>query len=353
MRNIFFLIPLIIFSILTFNAIGQDTTYFDYKWKETISTNAIYYRIDIKTENGFKRTDYISSKKQIQMQGEYISSDPDIKTGEFKWYHTNGELKHIGSYSENKEIGTHIWYFDDGKIEVIENYVSGVLNGEYKEFHKNKKPLLETSFTEGKQNGFTRYFRKNGSLHSQGQFKNGNRDGIWNYYDEQGESLGKSVFKMEYTIEEADMFLKLPNNEWKLTEKKIDNIIQYYFKRKAIIDKNGKNIIPAIMVFVEDASDYNQDVTLYSATKRIPFMKKGTIIEEVLIQDSENYPLTYKNAYFIKCSYTSNGLEHVFYMIHIINEQNKGIQIYLDMTKDIAADYETEFWETIKSIREI
>lgn len=342
---------LILLFILTFNAFGQDTTYFDSKWKETGAANSNFYRIEIKTENGFERTDFFASNNQIQMQGEYLSLNPEIKIGEFKWYHANGKLKHIGEYLDNKEIGTHKWYFDNGEIEALENYTMGKYDGEYKEFYKNGNPSSETSFSNGLQNGLTKYYREEGSLQSEGQFKNGDRDSVWKYYDEQGKLLGTNEFKTDYVIEEAAMLLKLPNSDWSLTDKIDGDLTQYYFKRTPITDKNGMEIIPAIMVFVEDASKYEQDVTLYSIWKRKSFMEKGIKIEETLIQDNENYPLTYKNAYFMKCSYSSNGLDHIFYMIHIINEENKGIQIYLDMTKDIAADYEFEFWTTIKSIK--
>jgi len=107
------------------------------------------------------------------------------------------------------------------------------------------------------------------------------------------------------------------------------------------------------MVFVEDASTYNQDVTLYSIGKQKPFKESGIKTEKILVQDSEGFPLSYKNAYFIINSYTTEGLDHLLFMIHIINKENKGIQIYLDMTKDIAEEYEQEFWETIESIREL
>lgn len=348
-RKYFNLIP---FLILTINVVGQDTLYLDSKWKETTIDNAKFYRIELKTDRGFKRTDYFASNNQIQMNGDYLSLNPEIKTGEFKWFHENGKLKHIGEYSDNMEIGTHKWYFDNGELEAIENYSNGKLHGEYKEFNKNGKPSSETVFSNGLQNGLTKYYREDGSLHSEGQFKNGDRAGEWIYYDEQGNLLGTNEFNTDYVIEEANMFLKLPNSDWSLTEKIDGDLIQYYFKRTPITDKNGMEIIPAIMVFVEDASKYEQDVTLYSIWKRKPFMEKGIQIEETLIQDNENYPLTYKNAYFTKCSYTSNGLDHVFYMIHIINKENKGIQIYLDMTKDLVDDYESEFWKTIKSIKE-
>ena len=343
---------LILFLSLTLQTFGQDTTYFDSKWKVTNEENASLYRIDKKTENGFERTDYFASNDQVQMQGEFFTINPEIKTGEFKYYHENGKIKHVGKYSDNKEIGTHKWYFDNGELEAVENYSQGKLDGEYKEFNRNGKPSTETYFENGLQNGQTKYYREDGSLNSEGLFKNGNRDGVWKYYDEQGNLLGTNEFKTDYIIEEANMFLRLPNTDWNLTDKVDGDLTQYYFKRSPITDKNGMEIVPAIMVFVEDASKYEQDVTLYSIWKRKPFMEKGIKIEETLIQDNENYPLTYKNAYFMKCSYSTNGLDHIFYMIHIINKENKGIQIYLDMTKDIATEYESEFWTTIKSIKE-
>jgi antitoxin component YwqK of YwqJK toxin-antitoxin module len=305
-KNYFYLI---LFLSLTLQTFGQDTIYFDLKWKVTNADKANFYQIE--------RTDYFASNGQVQMHGKYLTINPQIKSGEFKYYHKNGKLKYVGKYSDNKEIGTHNWYFGNGELEAVENYSQGKLDGKYKEFNRN-----------------------------------GNRDRVWKYDDEQGNLLGTNKFKTDYIIEEAKMFLKLPNTNWNLTDKIDGELTQYYFKRSPIIDKNGMEIVPAIMVFVEDASKYKQDVTLYSIWKRKPFLEKGIKIEETLIQDNENYPLTYKNAYFIKCSYSSNGLDHIFYMIHIINKENKGIQIYLDMTKDIATEYESELWTTIKSIKE-
>jgi hypothetical protein len=156
-----------------------------------------------------------------------------------------------------------------------------------------------------------------------------------------------------YQIPEANMSLQLPNDEWKLAQRSNAGQVSYIFKRNPITDDQGNAIIPAIMVFVEDAKKYEKDVTLYSITKRLPFRSKGLKIDTTLIQSNKNYPLTYKNAYFMKASYTENGLAHILYMIHIINNDDKGIQIYLDMTTAITDKYEQEFWTTIRSIKEI
>jgi hypothetical protein len=40
-------------------------------------------------------------------------------------------------------------------------------------------------------------------------------------------------------------------------------------------------------------------------------------------------------------------------MIHILNKDKTGIQIYMDMTKDIAGKYEEEFVEILRTTKEL
>jgi hypothetical protein len=55
----------------------------------------------------------------------------------------------------------------------------------------------------------------------------------------------------------------------------------------------------------------------------------------------------------ITASYSDKGLGHILYMVYIITKEDKGIQLYMDMTKDIADKYEQEFWTTLQSIKEL
>jgi antitoxin component YwqK of YwqJK toxin-antitoxin module len=347
------LLAIIMTCLFSNSLIGQDTLFFDSKWNETTKEKSKFFRIEKQENNKWLRTDYFSENNQIQMKGHYISLNPEKEDGYFEWFHSNGKIKHTGNYLNGEPIGEHLWYFDNGNIEAVENYKNGKLNGIFKEYYQNGNLNTETEFVDEIQFGYTKYFREDNSLHSEGNFKNGERNGLWKFYDESGNLVGTDEFETEYEITEANLFLKLPNTEWYLADKKQEKLTEYYFKRNPITDKNGIEIIPAIMVFVEDASSYNQDVTLYSIWKQKPFKESGIKTEKILVQDSEGFPLTYKNAYFIQNSYTAEGLDHLLFMIHIINKENKGIQIYLDMTKDIAEEYEKEFWKTIESIREL
>jgi antitoxin component YwqK of YwqJK toxin-antitoxin module len=312
----------------------------------------MYFRIDSKKNGQWKREDFYVQGSQLQMRGVLSSIDPETKEGNFEYYHANGKLKHDGAYQGNKEIGEHKWYFDNGNPEAIENYQDGNLNGAFTEYHRNGKLSVEANFKNGIQTGKTTYYRENGTKDSEGEFKDGDRSGTWTFYNESGEQATTHEFKTDYIISEANMFIKLPNTEWDLSNKVAGQMTQYIFKRSPITDNVGRKIVPAIMVYVEDATKYKQDVTLYSIEKKLQFQGRGIKVDKISIHENEDYPLTYKNAYLTKCSYNDNGFDHILYMIHIINKDNKGIQIYMDMTKDLDEEYGHEFLTTMKSIKE-
>ncbi|MBS1503040.1 MAG: hypothetical protein JST32_13315 [Bacteroidetes bacterium] len=83
-----------------------------------------------------------------------------------------------------------------------------------------------------------------------------------------------------------------------------------------------------------------------------PLIDNGVTTNRMLIQDDKDYPLTYRNAIFVDGKYTSRGIEHVIYLIYIIDKHDNGIQVYLDMTKEVAGVYGQEFWDVIHSIKE-
>ncbi len=144
----------------------------------------------------------------------------------------------------------------------------------------------------------------------------------------------------------------LPNNQWKLAV--YDSVKNgYVFKRTPITDSAGRQIIPAISIYSQDATAYKQNVTLFSIKKMKPFLQAGVKDLTFLIQENKDYPLTFKNAIFVKGNYSENNVEHIIFMIYIIDKFDTGIQVYLDMTKSISAKYESEFWTTIRSLKEI
>ncbi|GGA88810.1 hypothetical protein [Puia dinghuensis] len=146
--------------------------------------------------------------------------------------------------------------------------------------------------------------------------------------------------------------LQLPNDKWKPSAETDSTRGIYFFKRKPVTDPHGRAIIPAIMLFVEDARKFHGDIVEFSINKRAQFQGRGVKTDTTMFPTNKGFPLTYQDALLMRCSYTSNGLDHVLYMIHIIDKHNEAIQFYLDMTKDLGEQYEKEFQTTIRSIRE-
>jgi hypothetical protein len=172
-------------------------------------------------------------------------------------------------------------------------------------------------------------------------------------FAQQERSKAQDSAKTGFEIPESNLYIKLPGKEWKLAEKTQKPSPGYIFKREEIHGPNGNIIIPGIMIYTEDAKDFNGDIISYSISKRMAFADMGLKFDKILVQNSKDYPLTFKNAIFMKASYTIVGEDHLLYMIHIINSKNQGIQILMDMTKDIAEEYEHEFIEATKSLREL
>jgi len=161
------------------------------------------------------------------------------------------------------------------------------------------------------------------------------------------------VDKYKFAITEGNLTLNMPNEKWQLSDSLKGNLVQYIFKRDEIIDCDGQEIVPAIMIYIDDASAYKKDIVSFALNKQQPIMQNNVKIDSIQIKDENAaYPLSMNNSIFYKCHYTSSSITHILYMIFIINKKDIGIQIYMDMTKSIADEYEKEFISVIRSIIE-
>ncbi len=154
---------------------------------------------------------------------------------------------------------------------------------------------------------------------------------------------GFEVLSQEY-IEEAQIQLILPNDNWQLISKDDKNNLQvYYYKRNPILDSANRKVIANISVVVEDVPS-DTDVVSFSVVKR------GSAPFEVLdMFNYENGPLQIKNAIGWKGRYRDKVGEHTVYVIHAINNQ-KGLQIICDVTSELFEMIDAEFKATLKSI---
>ena len=151
-------------------------------------------------------------------------------------------------------------------------------------------------------------------------------------------------------IKEAGLTLTLPNSEWSLKKKIEGPVTQYFFMRSEIHDSHGRTSIPNIYVIVEDASKY-MDINQFSKEKLKEFSKFNLKIKKTLTRKDKDYPLNDLNAIFIE-STVELGTNQVLYMIHLVNNEKKGIRIYFYMDKNLYKEYGSELWKTIKSVKE-
>ena len=115
------IISFAIFSLLSVSSFGQntfDTVYYDSKWKISSNSEYSYYRNTKKQVDGkFLCLDYWKTG-EIQMRGVYSSLDPDVKDGEFIYYHKNGKIKETTTFSNDRPITLTNLYKVDGTLDI-------------------------------------------------------------------------------------------------------------------------------------------------------------------------------------------------------------------------------------------
>jgi len=121
-------------------------------------------------EEGMKNAKKPSEKKKSIQMDEVVKRDGIFYrkfsnipfTGHIESYHTNGQLKIIGDFSDGKKVGN--W---------VEYYISGI-----------KKS--EGHFANGKKDGAWVYYFLNANIREKQLFIEGNKDGLWEKFDVDG-----------------------------------------------------------------------------------------------------------------------------------------------------------------------
>ena len=148
---------------------GQDTTYYDWLWKEVKnSTNASYYGV-------------------INYVNEEIS-------GAVKYFYISGKIQMIGYYNGGywlEEIhanGMFTWYYENGiKESEVEQVINGKWEGKFSSWHPNGNKKLEVHYVNGLKEGCEYQWEEDGTLVRW-------RLSPINYY-EHGENIGDSDSK--------------------------------------------------------------------------------------------------------------------------------------------------------------
>ncbi len=110
-----------------------------------------------RNENLITQGEYLEGKKEgywvyivgdTKDEGEYSE---DMRSGLWKSYFSDGNLRFQGKYIDDNPNGEHIWYWDNGKIKQRGNYVMGRKNGDWKKYDAVGVPTLIISYSGGKE----------------------------------------------------------------------------------------------------------------------------------------------------------------------------------------------------------
>ena len=122
--NIRFIITFVAILFIANLGLAQkkDTTFYDADWKKTTKENADFYRVTTTLEDGkrYAIADYFKTG-EIQMTGTLISLDPEVKDGDFVFYHKNGQKQRERTYKSGTSIFSSVSWDENG-AEVPDTY---------------------------------------------------------------------------------------------------------------------------------------------------------------------------------------------------------------------------------------
>lgn len=123
--------------------------------------------------------------RQLKLIGNF--NQEDQPTGEWKFYHENGQLSKIGKVEKGNPIGEWKFYHENAQLKETGQYdEQGKETGKRKIYHDNGKPWSIGRWKDGKRSGAWKIYHRNGRLQETGKYKNGLLTGEWKYYYENG-----------------------------------------------------------------------------------------------------------------------------------------------------------------------
>ncbi|MDF2437423.1 MAG: repeat variant [Bacteroidota bacterium] len=128
---------------------------------------------------------YIDSKKTGQWKEYYcnkniksvITYENNRPNGYAKMYHDNGKIKEEGLWKNNRWVGDYKLYYDNGQVQQAFKFSStGKRTGEQVYYYENGQVMITGTFNEGKEAGVIKEFYENGDIKSEKSFNDGNID---------------------------------------------------------------------------------------------------------------------------------------------------------------------------------
>lgn len=112
--------------------------------------------------------------KNIKSVITYENNRPN---GYAKMYHDNGKIKEEGLWKNNRWVGDYKLYYDNGQVQQAFKFnATGKREGPQTYFYENGQVMIEGSWAEGKEAGILKEYYENGDIKSEKSFDGGNID---------------------------------------------------------------------------------------------------------------------------------------------------------------------------------
>lgn len=126
------------------------------------------------------------------------------KTGEWKSYHSNGKIKSVVEFKNNRPQGKYRKYYDNGQLEEDGIFIRVHHLDTFKRYHPNGK-MMELKFfnTNGKNDGDIYRWYENGKLELKYRVVNGVEDGKLERYYPNGELQEKRYYVNGWAVADS------------------------------------------------------------------------------------------------------------------------------------------------------
>lgn len=163
------------------------------------------------------------------------------------------------------------------------------------------------------------------------------------------EEPGQECRSKTIVFERWRFSLELPSEKWHLVEKQedlsADSLASYMYKRKGILDSEGRRIEPVIgLMFEKIPRDLN--LIWYESTRRP--RKWGFKLEEAFSHEDGTIGLKLALGWLAK--YERNGVEHTVKTV-CAKDGEIGVRVIMDSTTDVFPNVEKDFDHALKSLR--
>jgi antitoxin component YwqK of YwqJK toxin-antitoxin module/Tfp pilus assembly protein PilF len=145
-------------------------------------------------------------------------------------YYYNEIVKSVLNYDEDNLEGEAKYYSYKGKLTTVAQYSNNKPNGLYKTYHDNGKIKDEGSYVNGDEEGNYKAYYISGKLRTTGMVKKNKREGLWTEYFENGQEKYRSMYQ---DGEITGAFTEYYNNgqlsvSGNYVKKKLDGTVLYY-----------------------------------------------------------------------------------------------------------------------------